>query len=123
MSPKSKSIKRILESRYGADGEKLIAELDKIAFGGTFTIAVENGAFVQHVTPDLKQRQEALTLLLAYMFGRPKQSLDIEHREVSKKFNPDRLTVAELQELERIATKAESLPEGVVDASFTEEPK
>jgi hypothetical protein len=76
------------------------------------------------MTPTVSEMQHSLDTLLAYQHGRPRQSLEVQHELPRQRWNPDLLSVAELEQFERLAKKAQ-LPEGdVVDAVFTpEKPK
>lgn len=113
-----------LDREFGTDSAALIAVLKKIAFGQQFTVPGEIEGTVKKLTPTISEMREACLDLLAYQHGRPKQSVELEFDAPVQKWNPDALSWEELQEMDRLARKAEgkqlpamSMP--VIDASFT----
>lgn len=123
------TLKAYLDDVFGKNGRAAIDELLKIAKGET-TIKTQTpinnmpGAYVvTEVVPSFKERIAVWELLLAYQQGRPKQQLAVEHSEKPRKYDVDRLTLAELEEMKRLEEKA-AIPElesgDVVDAELVE---
>lgn len=109
MKKPRRTIQNALDREFGPDSLALIAQLKKIAFGEAFTRAAPGleGAVVT-VHPTIAEMHAAVMDLLAYQHGRPRQGLDVEVDDRRQKWNPDALTLAELQEMDRLARKAEA---------------
>lgn len=111
-----------LDREFGTDSAALITVLKKIAFGQQFEVPGEIEGTVKRLTPTISEMKDAAMDLLAYQHGKPSQSVDVAIEATVQKWNPDALTFAELQEMDRLARKAEGkqLPTGaVIDGSFT----
>jgi len=121
-----KDIKDKLDALFGKDGGEAVDELIKIARGETEIevhepTSIQGIYAVRKVKATIKERIEIYSLLLAYQQGRPKQQVQVEHSEKPHKYDPDKLTLEELAELERLEqmAKVPELEEGAVDADFT----
>jgi hypothetical protein len=106
-------IREVLDAEIG-DGKEIIAQLKKIAMGQV--ICVESdipGSLGKRLTPTVSEMHTACMDLLAYKFGRPRQAVEVTQTQERKRYNPDLLSLQELEDLERIAKKAQ-LPAGEV---------
>lgn len=102
-----KALTTYLENRYGRHSEKLIRELEKIAFGEAFEESVPGLPGVVKTTyPSIDQRHAAILDLLAYQHGRPTQSIEVDVEDRRPRLDVDRLTMEELEAMDRIARKA-----------------
>jgi hypothetical protein len=122
MKKPKRAIVAALEREFGPGSDKLIAVLKKIALGEAFERPGPIPGTVKTEYPSISEMREAAMDLLAYQHGRPRQGVDIEVDDRRAKWNPDALTLTELQEMDRLARKASApaLPSGqVVDATFT----
>jgi len=124
--PKGRKYRRqiasALEERYGGDSKPLLDLLEQIAFGKLEIREPTGVPGLDRVTkPTIGEQYAAILDLLAYQHGRPSQRHEVEVYDERPRWNPDRLSVVELEQLERIAKKGE-LPEGtVVEGQFTED--
>lgn len=126
--PKPKrALAAALERRFGPGSDQLIDVLSKIALGQPVVVPAEGALGDAGVTktlqPTISEMHAAAMDLLAYQHGRPRQGIDVEVDDRRQKWNPDALTLTELQEMDRLARKAQApaLPSGqVVEGQFTE---
>lgn len=113
-------IRNALERQFGPDSAELIEQLKKIALGKRIEVETEIPGVVRLLSPTISEMREACLDLLAYQHGRPRQSVEVEHVDDRQRWNPDRLSVEELEQFERITKKAQ-LPEGqIIEGEFTQ---
>lgn len=113
-------LRKLLTERYGENSETIVDELHKIAFGHTFEVVSKDG-MPRYVQASIKDRREALVALLELAHGKPTQTVQVEAPPSEHKWNPDALSLAELEQLEQLTSKARgALPANVVDVVFEE---
>jgi len=120
MNPRRRPRKAIiayLENRFGRNSEVLIDRLDRISAGKKVDVETDLPGVVKTLTPTISEMLDATTTLLAYQHGRPSQTVEVDVDDRREKWAPERLTLQELQEMDRLARKA-SLPAGTIDADF-----
>lgn len=124
MPPRRTPLQRHLDREFGPNGEGLIDVLKKIALGELTTEAPSGlDGLTKIVRPTVAERTVAAKALLAYQHGMPHSTIDVQvDVEPKKKWNPDALSLAELEQLDRLARKANApaLASGIViDGEFT----
>lgn len=116
------------KTTFGPNSERLFDALADLALGKAQMELRKprpemDGLFeeIEIIKPSWRERLDAMELLLSYTEGKPAQSVEVEHTVEAKKWNPDLLSLEEIETLERLAKKGEAidaidvqlLPEGV----------
>lgn len=124
--PTKKQGLEYLDRLFGKDSNRLFDELSDIALGKhtqEVTTLDRNGEpKVETSGASWGDRINALKILLEYHQGKPEKTVNHNVRTEAPKWNPDALSLEELEQLNRLYKKASvELPGDVVEGEFTEE--
>ena len=116
-----------LDSKFGKDSKALIDKLAEIASGDLTAVEQtldRNGvAKLETIGPAWSDRIAALKILLEYQQGKPEKTVNHNVTTAVRKWDPDKLTLQELEQLSKTLSKAEvkELDAGeIVDGELTE---
>lgn len=98
-----------IEKEVGENSEELVKQLLTIARGQAIKVPSSIPGVVRELTPTVAEVSDACMNLLAYHYGKPNQPLEVEEKAKRTYMNVDLLSLEELQEMDRIARKAQKV--------------
>jgi hypothetical protein len=115
-----KDMRRAAAEIFGEDSRGLLQILKEIASGEAEIIEPGKYGEAVSVRPSFSERLTAIQTVLSYQHGKPHQSTTVETVERPTKWNPDLLSVEEINQIESLVKKATPLPPNTIEGEYAE---